>query len=141
MFKENLKDFTIREALNIDAYETDQILSDLDHRRQLERRKGYAHHARKLSDVLSEVIHRRGYARVLGNEVLRDAWETAVGQNMANQTEVGNVRRGTLQVTVANSVVMQELTFQKSTILPKLKELAPHAKIRSLRFRVGTVTS
>ena len=125
----------------MDTQEADEILKDLDNRQKLEQRKRYAHHARKLSDVLAEVIHRRGYARVLGNQSVRDAWTRAVGENLANRTEVGNVRRGMLQVTVANSVVMQELTFQKSIILSTLKELAPHAKIRNVRFRIGAVAS
>jgi len=44
-----------------------------------------------------------------------------------------------LEVTVANSTLMQELGYQKSDILSSLSQLLPDQKIRDLRFRVGSI--
>jgi hypothetical protein len=49
------------------------------------------------------------------------------------------VRRGALEVTVANSVLLHELTFQKETILGHLCRLLPEERIDKLRFRVGPI--
>jgi hypothetical protein len=45
-----------------------------------------------------------------------------------------------LEVFVANSVVLQELTFRKADLLRKLAEKLPQFKIRDLRFRSGAVS-
>ena len=44
-----------------------------------------------------------------------------------------------LEVTVSNSTIVQELTFQKQQILAELQAELPDANIRDLRFRVGTI--
>ena len=49
----------------------------------------------------------------------------------------GNVRRSVLEVTVRNSAVLQELTFQKTQLLGELSRLLPDQNIRDLRFRIG----
>jgi hypothetical protein len=52
---------------------------------------------------------------------------------------VGAVRRGTLEVLVANSTLLQELGFQKKALLESLGQLLPDEKIQNLRFKVGNV--
>ena len=54
-------------------------------------------------------------------------------------TRVGQLRRGTLEVVVANSTLVQELGFQKQTLLKSLAELLPDEGIENLRFRVGNI--
>ena len=56
---------------------------------------------------------RRGSARVQSSEALEAAWRDAAGPLMAKYTRVGQIRRGTLEVLVANSTLLQELGFQK----------------------------
>ena len=58
----------------------------------------------------------------------------------AEYTRVGMLRRGKLEVTVANSMLVQELTFQKPDLLKALRERLPDETIRDLRFRVGAVS-
>lgn len=94
---------------------------------------------RHVKDVLSRITSARGIAQVQTNQELTDAWTSAVGALIARQTQVGPIRRGMLQVTVANSTVAQELGFQKSALIEKLKKLVPDAGIRDFRFRVGPV--
>lgn len=80
---------------------------------------------------------RRGYARQQSRSELAEAWRQAAGRMMAEHSRVGLVRRGKLEVVVAHSALMQELVFQKGTILAKLQELMPRERIADLRFRVG----
>ena len=70
---------------------------------------------------------------------LAAAWSDAAGPLMAKYTRVGQVRRNTLEVLVANSTLLQELGFQKQGLLDSLAQLLPDEKIENLRFRVGNV--
>jgi predicted nucleic acid-binding Zn ribbon protein len=91
----------------------------------------------KMGDLLAELLARRGYAREQAARHYDAAWRQAAGELLARHTRVGTVRRGTLEVTVANSVLLQELTFQKHSILEQLARLLPEERIDKLRFRVG----
>ena len=69
------------------------------------------------------------------------AWLRTAGPKLAGMSCPGNIRRGVLEVTVASSSVLQELTFQKTTLLQRIQQQLPDAKIRDLRFRVGMVSN
>lgn len=92
-----------------------------------------------MADVLSELMARRGYARVQAQDVIAEAWGKAVGDELAKSTRVGVRRRGVLEIIVAHSTLVQELAFQKGAILQQLDKLVPNEAIRDLRFRVGVV--
>ena len=92
-----------------------------------------------IGNVLSELMSRRGYARVQSAAACDDAWREAAGPLVAKYTRVGLLRRGTLEVVVANSTLIQELGFQKRMLLRKLAALLPDEGIENLRFRVGNM--
>jgi predicted nucleic acid-binding Zn ribbon protein len=92
-----------------------------------------------IGDVLSELMSRRGYARVQSAESYDAAWREAAGPLAAKYTRVGQLRRGTLEVVVANSTLVQELGFQKHTLLKSLAQLLPDEGIKNLRFRTGNI--
>jgi len=92
-----------------------------------------------IGNVLSELMARRGYARVQSAEAYNVAWREAAGPLAAKYTRPGQLRRGTLEVVVANSTLMQELGFQKQDLLEALAKLLPDEGIKSLRFRVGNI--
>jgi predicted nucleic acid-binding Zn ribbon protein len=92
----------------------------------------------RIADVLSELMARRGFARLKSSDACQSAWNEAAGP-LAAYTRVGQVRRGTLEVIVANSTLIQELTFQKGGILKALARLLPDQPIRDLRFRLGAI--
>ncbi|HEY1600123.1 MAG TPA: DUF721 domain-containing protein [Pirellulales bacterium] len=92
---------------------------------------------RKIADILSEMMARRGYARESSSLELADAWREAAGELIASHSRVGLVRQGRLEITVNHSALVQELTFKKADILAQLRERLPHEKIADLRFRVG----
>ena len=66
-----------------------------------------------IGDVLSELMARRGYARLQSAEAYDAAWREAAGPLAAEYTRVGLLRRGTLEVVVANSTLVQELASRR----------------------------
>lgn len=92
-----------------------------------------------IAGILAQVMARRGYARQQSGAALEEAWKDAAGELLAQYTRVGQVRRGALEVIVANSTLVQELSFQKPAILESLGRLLPDEAIKDLRFRVGLV--
>jgi predicted nucleic acid-binding Zn ribbon protein len=92
-----------------------------------------------IGNVLSELMARRGYARVQSAGAYDAAWREASGPLLAKYTRLGPLRRGTLEVVVANSTLVQELGFQKQALLQGLARLLPDEGIKNLRFRVGSI--
>jgi predicted nucleic acid-binding Zn ribbon protein len=92
-----------------------------------------------IGNVLSELMARRGFARMQSAATYDAAWREAAGPLAAQYTRVGLLRRGTLEIVVANSTLVQELGFQKIALLKSLGELLPDEGIESLRFRVGNI--
>jgi len=94
-----------------------------------------------IGDVLADLMARQGFANVKIAVAYENAWREAVGEMAAEYTRVGVLRRGALEVTVANSALSQELSFQKAAIVKKLTLLLPDQKIRNIRFKVGRIES
>jgi predicted nucleic acid-binding Zn ribbon protein len=92
-----------------------------------------------IGDVISELLARQGFGRVQSAESYDAAWREAAGPMAAKYTRVGLLRRGTLEIVVANSVLVQELGFQKQSLLTSLSELLPGQGITNLRFRLGAI--
>jgi predicted nucleic acid-binding Zn ribbon protein len=92
-----------------------------------------------IAEVLAQLMARRGYARELSASAYALAWANAVGEPANRFTQAGNLRRGALEITVANSTLLQELTYRKIELLAKLGQLLPDQNIRDIRFRVGSV--
>jgi predicted nucleic acid-binding Zn ribbon protein len=89
--------------------------------------------------ILSELMARRGFARIQGTAALEAAWREAAGEALGAHTRVGAIRRGKLEVTVANSTLAQELTFRKPMLLEALRKELPEETIRDFRVRVGPI--
>jgi predicted nucleic acid-binding Zn ribbon protein len=92
-----------------------------------------------IKEVLAQLMARRGFAGVRRASTCEDAWHQAAGELAARYTRVGSIRRGKLEVTVPNSTLLQELTFQKRALVAALRRLLPDEKIQDLRFRVGAI--
>jgi predicted nucleic acid-binding Zn ribbon protein len=91
---------------------------------------------RKIGSLISQLMSRRGYASVGAESALTGTIKSAVDASIASSFRVGKLQRGVLMIYAVDSVVMQELTFQKRRILKKLAEEHPQAKIQDLRFKV-----
>ena len=96
-------------------------------------------HPQPIAEILSRLLAKRGYARERSTAELTTAWNSAAGELIAKHSRVGEIKRGVLEVFVANSVLLQELTFQKQSVLDKLIELTPDQKIKNLRFKIGSM--
>ena len=93
----------------------------------------------RIGNILPELMARRGYTRVQSGEAYDAAWHEAAGSLAAKYTRVGGLRRGKLEVVVANSTLIQELGFQKATLLKTLNQLLPDQRIQDIRFRLGAI--
>jgi predicted nucleic acid-binding Zn ribbon protein len=120
--------------------ELSRVIDDIERARGEQRYKPRAR-PKKIGDVVSQLLARRGYAQQAASTELADTWKRAVGEAVAGQTRVGAVRRGILEIVVANSAVSQELTFRKAQLLAELASRLPEHKITSIRFRTGNVES
>lgn len=105
--------------------------------REIAGRQRYLGGPKKIADVLGQLMARRGYARVQASSALDQVWRLAAGEALALVSRPGNLRRGVLQVVVANSAALQELGFAKRTIIKELKQRVPDHEIRDIRFRIG----
>ena len=94
----------------------------------------------RIGDILADLMARRGFARLQATELFAEAWREAAGPLAAEYTQVGVLRRGTLEVTVQNSTLVQELVFQRPSLLKTLARLLPDEQIQDIRFRVGIVS-
>ena len=90
---------------------------------------------RHLSEALSELIARRGLARVQGDQQLHAAWADVAGPEIAGRTRVLDVRRGVLRVAVAHAALLSELVgFRSMELLNKLREKYPEFKVKDMKF-------
>jgi predicted nucleic acid-binding Zn ribbon protein len=113
--------------------------ADFTLRREREQRRSYARRPKAIKDVLAQLITARGYGRIQATADFTAVWRAAAGETFAPYTLPGRLKRGVLEVTVTNSIVIQELTFQKEQILTALREKCPDANIRDVKFRIGTI--
>ena len=94
----------------------------------------------KMDRLVSELLTRRGYARVKAASQLTDVWSDVVGERIAGMTSAGTIRRGMLEVTCKNSAVMQELAFKKHSLVTKLNQKMgsqANQQIQDLKLRVA----
>src|SRR5579883_3024171 len=95
-----------------------------------------------LSEILGELFTVRGYGRFRARVELEQAWAAALGEPLCRQTELGEVRRGVLNVTVSHPALLEELAaFSKPRLLAALRSDASGTTIHDIRFRVGAVGS
>jgi predicted nucleic acid-binding Zn ribbon protein len=93
-----------------------------------------------LGEILSRLFTARGWGRRQDRLRLEQAWAEAAGPETAAQTRVAGLRRGVLEVTVGNSVLLQELAhFHKRRLLEALRLRLAGVTVTDLRFRAGVV--
>jgi predicted nucleic acid-binding Zn ribbon protein len=95
---------------------------------------------RRIGDIMSELLARRGYAREQSADRYSNAWRQAAGEPLASCSRATQVRRGVLEVWVSDSTMVQEIGFQKAALLGRLAESLPEEKIRDLKLRLGSLS-
>ena len=93
----------------------------------------------RIDRVLTGLLARRGYAQQQWAVEVGSAWRDAAGAELAAMTRPGRLRGGVLEIIVQNSSVLQELMFEKASLLEKLVRNFPDQPIRDVRFRIGVV--
>ena len=94
----------------------------------------------RLSEVLSRLFTSRGWGQRQDRLRLEAAWREALGGKSVERTAVGALRRGVLEIIVADAVLFQELAgFEKRRLLQNLQERLGQARVNDIRFRLGNV--
>ena len=89
--------------------------------------------------IVNRLLARKGYAQVEERDQIQALWNQVVGDRIARHSRCGRLLRGTMEVYVANSLVLSELTFDKSNILARLQKESLGKAIQDLKFRLGAV--
>ena len=126
----------VDEAMN----ETVDLLVDSVRRQREEQRRYYGREPKSAKQVVARVMQQKAYAELEVRDELENAWRAVVGQDLFQQTRLGRIRRGVLDVVVGNSVVLQELTFRKHLIVDQLRKSFGGKAIRDIRFSSGSTT-
>src|SRR5436305_9063575 len=80
-----------------------------------------------LGEILGRLFTARGWGRRQGRLQLEQAWAEVAGAEVGAHTRVGALRRGVLEVTVGNAVLLQELNgFHKRRLLEGLSRRLPN---------------
>jgi predicted nucleic acid-binding Zn ribbon protein len=118
-------------------------LAELDRRRATQQRRFYARRPKKIGNVVAQLVQRKGYAQIRAAGQREETWRQAIqeqgGDSWTAATRVAGVRRGVFEVLVANSLLMQELTFQKESLLKRLQDELPEDGIKQIKFSVGQI--
>ena len=116
--------------------EEDSFMNELSRRSKSYSRWFRARQPKKIGNVVAQLMQRRGFAQIENSRQLEEVWNLVIG-DCAKSTRVGAIRRGTLEVRVVSSLMMQELTFKKQKILQAMQQAYPAGKINKIRFRIG----
>lgn len=95
----------------------------------------------KISSLVNQLMSRRGYAQLTVGDEFLSTITKAVGEQLGSAISIGNVKKGVLHVYAADSVTLQELNFQKRTILRRIEKDLPQTKVTDLRFRIQAQTT
>ena len=75
--------------------------------------------------IVNRLLARKGYAQVEERDQIQALWNQVVGVHIARHSRCGRLLRGTMEVYVANSLVLQKESLGKA--------------IQDLKFRLGAV--
>jgi hypothetical protein len=92
---------------------------------------------RRMGDVVSQLLARRGYAQIQASQELEAIVRESLDPRLAGQIRIGRLRAGTLELVVRDSVVLQELSFQQATLLAHLQSKLTTTKLKRLRLLIG----
>lgn len=99
----------------------------------------------KIGSLVNQLLARRGYAQIEATEQLHAVISSVLHSDLTEkqlgeQIIVGKISRGVLQVFAADSVILQELTFQKRSILKRIQKEMPQSNITDVRFKVQALS-
>jgi predicted nucleic acid-binding Zn ribbon protein len=90
-----------------------------------------------LQKALETILQRLGLEVGMANVVVHRVWPHVVGEEVARRSQPGLLRKGRLQVTVADAVWLQQLTMLKPAILASLESHLGSRAVRDIFFTLG----
>lgn len=91
----------------------------------------------KVGQVLKGLFPKRSSTDKIFQEVI-DAWKDVVGGEVSRCTEIMDLKRGVLYVTVESTALIHHLTnFEKDAIIARINELTRMKHLNDIRFKVG----
>ncbi len=89
---------------------------------------------KSIKTVLNTYLFKMGLDVGVNQEQAVDIWPTAVGEKIAENTTVQDVKHGVLFVRANSPVWAQELQFQKKEVLFKINSALGKKTIKDIRF-------
>ncbi len=88
---------------------------------------------------MNRLVSLRGIAAEQSTTELDRHWSRLVGEPFAARTKTGAIRRGTLEIIVETSAVLQQLQFRQQELLTAIQDQLPQYAIVKFRMRVGPI--
>jgi predicted nucleic acid-binding Zn ribbon protein len=92
----------------------------------------------RIDALIKKTFERLGSEKNVRVYPIWKKWPHIVGPEIASKTHPDCLHGNTLTVSVANSVWMNELTFQKKALLGKISKLNLEFPVNDIRFRLMT---
>ena len=89
---------------------------------------------KSIKTVLNTYLFKMGLDVGVNQEQAVNIWPTAVGEKIAENTTVQDVKHGVLFVRANSPVWAQELQFQKKEVLFKINSALGKMTIKDIRF-------
>ena len=89
---------------------------------------------KSIKTVLNTYLFKMGLDVGVNQEQAVNLWPTAVGEKIAENTTVQDVKHGVLFVRANSPVWAQELQFQKKEVLFKINSALGKKTIKDIRF-------
>ena len=80
--------------------------------------------AKKIDSLLDQFVKAHGLEKGLAEHRLMKSWKDLLGITVAKKTKSLQIRNRKLYVTLHSSVVRNELSMMKDSLVPKLNEAA-----------------
>lgn len=102
-------------------------------------RQVFARRPQTVGRWIGRVVARRGISSGQAQAELQQAWREICDPILINQTQVLSIRHRKLQVRVGNSLINQQLHFDRARLLQELQTRFPHLSLQGLVFQTGSI--
>jgi len=103
--------------------------------------KGSQNGFQPLKGILSEILAPYRLGPTSNPARVGEVWERAVGPVVARNASPAAVKQRLLLVNVNSSVWLQELHFQKATLIARINQEAGEVLVEDIRFKIGPLSS
>lgn len=93
-----------------------------------------------MKDVIKRFMKSSGVGWMINNQEIILLWNSIVGENIAKQTKVRNIRNGVLHIDIESSSLRHELEqFQSKQIIELLKNIRPDLTLVSIKYHLTKI--